>query len=148
MKVLFLDIDGVCNHQQYYKSAYYIGNDLQYPLSEFDPLVVNRINEILDKTNAKLVLSSSWRFTDNIQNILTKVGFTHLIYDITPYGMGKDRGYEIKAYLNSHPDITNYVIIDDINEMLPEQQNHFIQTSDQYGLTEELKNKVIKILKV
>lgn len=82
MKILFLDIDGVVNHQEFYERR---ANDetiksLPYPLCEFDPLVVNRINYILDETNSKLVISSSWRFNEHLQNIFDNVGFKHNIF--------------------------------------------------------------------
>lgn len=148
MKILFLDIDGVVNHQEFYKRR---ENDetlksLPYPLCEFDPLVVDRINYILDETNSKLVISSSWRFNEHLQNIFDNVGFKHKIYDITPYGMGKCRGHEIKEWLNKHTDVTNYVIIDDDSDMLKEQKKHFIRTSELTGLTSKLTEKAIKIL--
>lgn len=149
MKILFLDLDGVVNHQEFYRRR---ANDevlknLPYPLCEFDPLVVNRINYILDETNnSKLVVSSSWRFDKHLQNIFDNVGFKHKIYDITPYGMGKCRGYEIQEWLNNHKDTTNYVIIDDDSDILKEQRKHFIHTSELNGLTEKLTKKAIKIL--
>lgn len=148
MKVLFLDIDGVLNHQEFYERR---ENDtylksLSYPLTEFDPLVVERINDILDKTDSKLVISSSWRFDENLQNIFTKVGFKHKIFDITPYGMGKCRGAEIKQWLDTHENVEKYVIIDDDNDMLKEQKKYFIRTTDFNGFTEELKIKTLKIL--
>lgn len=37
------------------------------------------------------------------------------------------RGYEIKKYLEEHPEIKYYIIIDDENQFLPEQQDHFVK---------------------
>lgn len=148
MKVLFLDIDGVLNHQDFYER---IANDqylksLPYPLSEFDPLVVKRINDIIDETKCKLVVSSSWRFDENLQNIFDEVGFKHKIFDITPYGMGKCRGEEIKQWLDKHENIEKYAIVDDDNDMLKNQRKYFVRTNEFNGLTEELKIKILKIL--
>ena len=148
MKVLFLDIDGVLNSQDFFLKRKYalVSSLLTYPLSEFDILAVERVNTILDKTNAKLVISSDWRFMEELDDILKKVGLRHSIHDITPYGMGKDRGYEIQEWLDKHDNVENYAIIDDINNMLSGQQSHFVQTSDIHGLTEELMELTIKIL--
>ena len=56
MKVIFLDIDGVLNSEEYYES---------FPDGEFippiDPVCVERLKRIVDRTGAKLILSSSWR---------------------------------------------------------------------------------------
>lgn len=151
MKVLFLDIDNCLNHQEFYKNRCNdkIIQELPYPLNEFDPICVNIVNDILDITEAKLVLSSDWRFTNGIENIFDKVGFKHKIYDKTPYGMGKKRGYEIKEWLdNCNELITNYCIIDDLEPywFLEEQLYHFIHINGNVGITNEDKNKVIEIL--
>jgi len=57
-----------------------------------------------------------------------------------------ERGREIKDYLSQHPEITDYVIIDDDDDFLPEQEDKFVQTWHQYGLTNEVADKCIKIL--
>ena len=126
MKVIFLDIDYCLNSKEFYKNRCNnkLIKELPYPLDEFDPFCVKLINDILDETKAKLVLYSDWRFTNNIETIFDNVGFKHKIYDITPYGMGKCRGYEIKEWLDKHTDITNYVIIDDDSDMLKEQNEY------------------------
>ena len=148
MKVIFLDIDYCLNSKEFYKNRCNnkLIKELPYPLDEFDPFCVKLINDILDETKAKLVLYSDWRFTNNIETIFDNVGFKHKIYDITPYGMGKCRGYEIKEWLDKHTNITNYVIIDDDSDMLKEQKKHFIRTSELTGLTSKLTEKAIKIL--
>lgn len=119
---------------------------MPYPLSEFDPLVVKRINDIIDETKCKLVVSSSWRFDENLQNIFDEVGFKHKLFDITPYGMGKCRGEEIKQWLDKHENIEKYAIVDDDNDMLKNQRKYFVRTNEFNGLTEELKIKILKIL--
>ena len=73
IKLIFLDIDGVFNYEMFYLNR---GNDNRtYPLSEFDKECVKRYNRIIKETNAKTVISSSWRFDVNLKNILRKVGF-------------------------------------------------------------------------
>lgn len=146
MKVLFLDIDGVLNSDTFYLNRPKEIKHLPYPLSEFDPACVARLNRILDETKARLVISSSWRHGAFLNRILSKVGITAKMWDITPYGMGRPRGCEIRQFLNEHPDIENYVILDDIDNMLPEQQSHFVLTKYYYGLTDEDAEKAINIL--
>lgn len=51
-----------------------------------------------------------------------------------------------RSFLFEHPDIENYVILDDVANMLPEQQSHFVQTKYYYGLTDEDMKKTINIL--
>lgn len=47
----------------------------------------------------------------------------------------KERGYEIKSWLQKHNNITRYVIVDDNNNMLESQQPYFVQTESNIGLT-------------
>lgn len=157
MKVIFLDIDGVLNHEEWYRNRFntdiYPEGIPTYPLCEFCPESVNILNHILKETGAIIVISSSWRFNENIDTILTKVGINQKVYDKTPflgtkYGTTLCRGKEIQEYLNNHSEITNYVIIDDDNDMEQEQMDHFFQTDRWYGLTMELSEKIIKYLNV
>ena len=157
-KYLFLDVDGVLNHRDWYKNLN--GNDLSYPFRDFDTSCVERVNDILEETGARLVLISNWRLDANIKDILYSVGLPS-IFDCTPYVPGKPRGYEIIKYFEEH-DIdwknTNYVIIDDCNDFSKCQQKHFIQTAYEpfeislykqnggCGLTDACARRAIKIL--
>lgn len=149
MKALFLDIDGVLNHEDFFvKRAEKAENNefLSYPLDQFDPLCVERVNRILDETEAKLIISSSWRFTKGLDNILTTVGFKHPIHDTTPYIPNKIRGEEIDLWLNNHKDFDRYVILDDDKDFLRKQKPYFVHTSRKDGLTDKLTEKAIRIL--
>jgi hypothetical protein len=66
------------------------------------------------------------------------------------------RGHEIQVILNHNPEIENYVILDDDDDMLPSQRGNFVRTSNNinhpdcidigYGLTKECTNRAIRIL--
>jgi hypothetical protein len=156
MKVIFLDIDGVLNHENHYKWLMETDEPtpLQrfYPYSEFNPESFRILNKIIDETDAKIVLSSSWRLDGiNRMNSLFKYFGLPRIYDITPSLCNKFgslcRGKEIDAWLNEHPEVTKYVILDDDTDMEEHQLPFFIKTNPyKDGLNEEVKNKCIKIL--
>lgn len=63
MKLLFLDIDGVLNSKEYAK--YYIENRKKLSNDGADIFIdkkaVFKINELCEKYNVRLVISSSWR---------------------------------------------------------------------------------------
>ena len=44
-----------------------------------------------------------------------------------------NRGEEIASWLKRHPEIKYYIIVDDDNDMLYEQQSHFVQTETTKG---------------
>ena len=57
------------------------------------------------------------------------------------------RGMEIKEWLDKHViEVSRYVIIDDMDNFLPEQKSHFVLTDPEVGITDEDADKAIKIL--
>jgi hypothetical protein len=150
MKVIFLDIDGVLNHYYWYRERRSISN-LPHPLDDFDPKSVSYLNNITDKTGAKIIISSSWRFDPDIINILHKVGITGEIIGCTPdlyntYG-SLCRGKEIDVILNKLTNIERYIILDDDTDMEQHQLPYFLKTNaNGSGLNKTIMNKAIKIL--
>ena len=64
MKIIFLDIDGVLNHEAFYKERYervQNGEKLNHPYSEIDSNSVTNLNSLIADTDAKVVISSTWR---------------------------------------------------------------------------------------
>lgn len=112
-KVIFLDIDGVLN------SLPYANN---HPDEELNPENLKRLAEIQRKTDANIILCSTWKDCDhpdepdvyymyeNLTNTLKQYGLS--IYDKTP-DTHKGRPHEIHTYLEHHPKTTRFVILDD-----------------------------------
>ena len=165
IKYLFLDIDGVLNHDVWFNSPSYKNNQANWQVSMFDPACVERVNRILQETGAKLVVSSSWRDMADLAAIFKGVGLP-TEFDTTPYAdviypdafpitdffseetdIRYWRGSEIKWYLdhNAKEDYT-YCILDDDCDMLDEQLEYFVSTSNPKGLTDKLTDKAIEIL--
>ncbi len=151
-KLVFLDIDGVLDT---YKSHYML-----------DSVLLDRLGNILGRTGAWIVVSSSWRcenvpdtvefltdydnprvgsnpfpFTDRI------VGVTPILYTVVDDDIDRPatRGEEITAYLKAHP-CDNYVILDDCDEMLGDQRPHLVLVNDEIGLTDNDVEKAVSIL--
>ena len=83
------------------------------------------------------------------------LGEPHII-DVTPchdrtsiYTSGvnrQQRGEEIAAWLEEHPEVTQYVIFDDDFDMTEEQKKkHFVQTHWNTGITHKHIEKALKI---
>mgnify|MGYP007026551141 CR=1 FL=1 len=96
------------------------------------------------QTGCKVVLSSSWRHhPEGRQNVSERV--TEL-FDITPT-LGKYRGDEVLAWLDQHPEVTKYAILDDDMDFYVYQAPNFFKTRFmEEGLTDEIAEAVIKHL--
>ena len=149
MKVIFLDIDGVLNHEAFYKERYekvMDGEKLNHPYSEIDSKSVANLNSLIEETNAKIVISSTWRHSgiDYCKDVLEFHGFKGEIIDITPNlrGQGCLRGNEILQWIRDNHKLvgdyynfTEYVILDDDSDMLYWQRNNFLLIDRFVGLT-------------
>lgn len=146
MKIIFLDIDGVLNHEQFYKTRK--KGEIEYPLSELCPKTIGNLNVLIAETGAKVVISSTWRLgsgATELQIQLEGMGFTGEIIGCTPNlkGEGCLRGNEILKWIKDNKEIigadyfnyTEYVILDDDSDMLYWQRNNFLLIDRFVGLT-------------
>ena len=131
MKVIFLDIDGVLNHSE-------CQNEI------VDPKKIILLKKLVKLTNAKIVLSSSWRRKyDKDGNLVDDTSYKIIKkilkkYDLEIYSEienyisnevisneitineilnsntdDNDRAIYIVKWLNNHPEVTSFVILDD-----------------------------------
>lgn len=134
MKVVFLDIDGVLNSEEYALSLGKGG------MLGINPEAVKILDRILEATGAKLVISSSWRgSSDLLADIRSNVGE---YIGITPRLSGI-RGSEVKAWLDDNP-VDRYAILDDDSDFYKYQP--LFKTTWKKGLTNEIADKVIEYL--
>jgi len=129
---LFLDIDGVLNTGRY--SDYLIENGLCETNADgylFDPEAVQNLEHIIDATDAKIIITSTWRFDSDMQVLWRNRDLAGEVIGITPTierekGIGKfrcwisDRGMEVEAWLKDNAiDPYKYAILDDEDDYLP-----------------------------
>ncbi|GAB3546380.1 HAD domain-containing protein [Spirosoma fluminis] len=162
MNVIFLDIDGVLNSELFYLSSIQEkkkqlrkkakSEDIEwreYHLEQIDPKSVGLLNSIIEKTDAKVVLSSSWRKSNSkeyMQSLLEEQGFKGELIDRTPIGDGQ-RGKEIDAWLAVNPRIERYVILDDDSDMTEHQlQHHYVHCDRYCGISPNVAYKATRIL--
>ena len=162
-KVLFLDIDGVLNTKWWYTQMDRNSPRDQYGYA-FDPKAVANLKRIVEETGADIVISSSWKsfgFSE-LEEMWTDRGLPGKLIGVTPNSVSDEllldadidsielfhiRGEEIKEWLTKHGKIvSNYAIIDDMDNMLPEQQSHFVHTNPEFGITEGDAEKAIAII--
>jgi hypothetical protein len=166
-KIIFLDIDGVLATP---KSIEGVGG--LWCLEDEKQAI---LKEIIDKTDAEIVLSSSWRKWDleTTKEFMKEEGFWFFdkIIGITirayqyldrtkKIHLSIPRGVEIQQWIDTNIHSNNgkdwnrkkrgedyqYVILDDDTDMLYTQRNNFINTEPDKGLTIEDSIKAIEIL--
>ena len=149
-KAVFLDIDGVLNNQNHILKLIELLGEKQYcqlnkDLGEipFDYRSCKWLHKLIKETNADVILSSTWRISKDLINGIEKYAEIK-IKDVTPR-LNTIRGEEIQQYLDTHKEITNYVIIDDDKDMLESQKDHFVNTDFLNGFT---KGKYILCKKI
>lgn len=163
MKVIFLDMDGVMNST---RSVIALRGYGFMPPSHtlngaadarairkqcnLDPISVGLLKRILKETGAKVVISSSWRFrneqkTIDVFNVMFKAHrLPRVVIGSTPHHNSGFRGEEIRLWLEDHPEVTAYIILDDDSDMHAEQQAHFLQTNNHVGLGYEQYDEITK----
>lgn len=156
--VIFLDIDGVLNTRETMMECFRRPASLHNYGPWLHPLDVNavtRLNRITDATNARLVLSSTWRIGSEDEFLATiawiaQQGVKAPILSRTPDGpfgaQERNRGRQIEAWLHEHYKIVErFVIIDDDSDMEP-FESYLVQTDTWDGLTDDKAAEVIKFL--
>ena len=156
MNVIFLDIDVVTNsvvstiyNRQRGKSS--------HNFDGFSPIAVALLRELVSLTDAKIVLSSTWRmfykdkehciniFEANMEKYYGWAEFP--IIDMTPE-ISKyshlSRGFEIQMWLELHH-WTNYVIIDDSTSVLDMQKSNYVHVDYREGFNFATFQKCLNI---
>lgn len=142
MRVIFLDIDGVLNPYPNQRKNMEAGTG-DASVLVFDSNCMNVLKKIIKKTEAKIILSSTWRCEDwnggfaskeNVQRQLKACGME--IWDSTPVLPVYDRGKEILCYLREHPEVENYLIFDDDRSVgwYEKLKEHFVRIDPEVGL--------------
>ena len=136
--ILFLDIDGVLNDREFVSivAAKFDGlpvRDGKWDgTHHLDPARVKRLNRVLEQTECKVVLSSSWRRlfgSADTETMLRDRGFEGRLHSETPRIYGAPRAEEISAWLQANPSQT-FAILDDDPGAGVGHEAHFVQTTD------------------
>ena len=167
MKIIFLDHDGViCLSTEWggrFKKQREAGRKLSQSIESlpvkarfdnFNKKAIKILNEILEETNADIVVSSDWKRWANVEEMgeyyesqgLKKkpIGFTKFLQDCEvpqnfpwsrTYDLEQSRSLEIKQYLQDHPEITHWVAVDELNMGIPQTNETWGDMVMDWGLT-------------
>ena len=135
MKVIFLDIDGVLNS---------INDKFSQTLETQSHLSL--LGELVKKTNAKIVLSSSWRGIPSLRKLVeNKMKSINTEVIGATRSLPGTRGSEIKDWMKDK-DIESFVILDDDKDMDEMTETNLVLTDSNKGLQKEDIEKALKIL--
>lgn len=131
MRLIFLDIDGVLNSMLSMHAGSILGKPVNRPYSEINTQNLDILRMLVEKTNAKIVISSVWRKSTkmkkgikdndeivikNFKNFFKHFGWNNApIIGVTP-DLNAHRGQEVATYLDKLSETTNisdYIIFDD-----------------------------------
>ena len=146
MNIIFLDIDGVLNSHRKLKEVYdrthRPHSGYNYP---FDEICLNNLKRLVEITNSKLVITSTWRKDQEGKNkiieTLKEYELDHHIIGYTPI-LHTSRGKEIKEYLSTLEEQPNFIILDDDTDM-EGLIDYLIKTNIQVGLTSDNTEEAI-----
>lgn len=142
MDVIFLDFDGVLNSRRFRAARSGMIDGKHMPF----------LRRIVEATGARIVLSTSWRIHwdaspedrsevgREIDRIFRKYGIE--IMGKTSVGDGLGRAQEIRGWLDSHPDVERYVILDDSPFGWGELAEHLVRTG---GLRDGLDSRMAEL---
>lgn len=139
--IVFLDIDGVLNSVAWQESRPKREEGVVLPSRVvwermLDPAAVTLLNGLLERTGAKVVVSSSWRTMTPLPEIVSLLqarGFTGEVFGQTPDLNGPHRWEEILHWLRESGPAGACVVLDD--DPMPAACECHVRTDYRVGLT-------------
>lgn len=179
-RVVFLDFDGVLNHPGTWMDPDRRARATSDPASlstwppadadlwiPTEPDCVERVNRLLARTGASVVISSSWRHVAPVPvlaSALARAGLVAQVVGATPrqdspqYALvhallaqqqrpptDLSRGAEIATWLRHCPGVWSFVVLDDQTDM-DEVRRNFVQTNGSRGIQDADVERAIRIL--
>jgi hypothetical protein len=117
---------------------------VEYRFDNFDDKAIKVLNSILEETGAEIVVSSDWRHHASLEEIgeyylsqgiiKAPIAFTstteeveHELWKVLRFraDLELERSIEILYWLNKHPEVTNWVAVDDLDMSVEYLSKHF-----------------------
>jgi hypothetical protein len=147
---------------------------VEYRFDNFDQKAIKILNSIIEKTDAEIVVSSDWKNWANIEEMgeyyeskgicKKPIALTPDLKECTNYSedfpwnpkwdLEQSRSFEIKQYLEDHPEVTHWVAVDDLDMGKNDEDwktwgldNFVLTPSSSEGIKQSgIKNKILKHL--
>ena len=150
MKIIFADVDGVLNTNKTNRRL-----ACCQEIKFVDTRKILRLRDIVERTGAQIVLTSTWRITDTptdkilynaLQAEFERVRCPVWV-DVTPVMPRAKRWQEINAWLLLHGEVDDFVILDDWGEdEFRPMMGRLVQTDPSRGLNKERAELAISLL--
>ncbi len=135
MKVIFLDVDGVLNS---------VKDKFSQTLETSSHLML--LSELVQRTNAEIVLSSSWRGVPSLRRVLDdKLHEVNVVIASVTRSLPGTRGVEIKDWLIDK-NVDSFVILDDDDDMDEMTNTNLVLVNANNGLQRKDVENALKIL--
>jgi len=134
---------------------------VQYRFDDFDKKAIKILNEIIEETGCEIVVSSDWRLHATLEElgeyyesqgiIKRPIAVTDQFKDLFPKEWNAfrfraelelERSMEIGHWIKNHPEVTHWVVVDDLN-MNPEFLSKYFSHSEDEGKNPGLSNFVL-----
>lgn len=143
--IMFLDIDGVLVTLRSHFAVKQRGI-----MRFFDPVGIMLLNRLHEEHDVEFVVSSTWSSVHDIHvtDMLKCAGFRGEFHKdwTTPKKLSSSRGLEINLWLEDHPKIKNYIILDDGSDFTEEQKKYHVQTDIDDGILSKHWIQIEKII--
>lgn len=149
---LVIDFDGVLNDWAAPSAEYldaWNNHRRDEPWRLLLPHLVAKVEYLATATEAVVVVSSTWRLLYRwveVVDFLRRQGLTAPLAGTTPEAWS--RGDDITEYLRRHPDVTNYVVLDDdIDAARIPDPTRFVYINPAKGITDADVERAIAVLR-
>ena len=142
MKIIFCDVDGVLNNANLLREG---------GIDTIADSLLTILKKIIISTDAKIVLSSTWRINPDNRRLVREAFARHDMdfIDCTVDLWREDRSIEILEWLHRNPQVEKFAVLDDDPDAGTNGlHDSFFKTSFDVGLTEDIANKIILHLNI
>lgn len=149
-RIIFLSFDGVLNCLAAFRAA----AAANPPRTEVLTMnLVKRAQSLALSADARIVITAhwdneNWLPLDYLQAALRHYGFINArprVIDQTISVIGRTRAEEIQAWLDAHPWVTKFAIID-VHHDMEHLQSHLVRTNMTYGIQNHEVQHALKLL--
>ena len=148
--VIFLDLDGVANSARWIHTVRHRESRCDRMVREIDPANLGYVNQLIDRSGARVVISSSWRKVGDYDPQLFQVelasrGFIGQVIGCTPNSTSGVRGHEIQSWLTDNAHFGPFVILDDSSDMA-HLMPYLVRTKWELGMQQEHVDQALEVL--